>query len=65
MARPKKEPAETRGRDLTIPVTEDERQCIKQGASAAGMDMATWARPILLRAAKIEMAKSNGPKSDK
>ena len=51
MARPKKKPADRRGRDLTIPVTEAERTCIKQGAAVVGMDMATWARPILLESA--------------
>jgi len=40
MARPEKEPTERRDRDLTIPVTEMERDCIKAGARATGMDMA-------------------------
>jgi hypothetical protein len=64
MARPKKAPGETRGRDLTIPVTEVERECVNNGAFAAGMDMATWARPILLSAAKREIAKTKGKKID-
>jgi hypothetical protein len=64
MARPKKAPSEKRARDLTIPATEEERQCVNQGASAAGMDMATWARPILLAAAKREIAKAKGKKAE-
>jgi hypothetical protein len=57
MARPKKSPEDRKGKDLRIPVTESERLTVNQGAAAAGMDMATWARPILLQAARKELAK--------
>jgi len=40
-----------------IPVTEAQRELVNTGAAAAGQDMATWARPILLAAAKRELAR--------
>ena len=57
MARPPKAPEDRKGKDLRIPVTVAEREIVNQGAVAAGADMATWARPILLREAKKELAK--------
>jgi hypothetical protein len=51
-------------RNLMIPVTAAQREAVNQGAAAAGMDMATWARPILLQAAKRELAKSKGKTSE-
>ena len=57
MARPPKNPATRKDKDLRIPVTGRQRELVSQGAAAAGLDMATWARPILLEAAKREVAK--------
>jgi hypothetical protein len=52
-------------RNLTIPVTAAAREIVNEGAVAAGMAMATWARPILLKAAKREIAKSKSARADK
>ncbi len=46
--------------DLRIPVSESQKALIQRGAVAAGLDMATWARPILLEAATREIAKAEG-----
>lgn len=64
MARPPKKPELRMDKNLMIPVTEAQRELVNQGATAAGQDMATWARPILLAAAKREIAKSKGGKAD-
>jgi hypothetical protein len=57
MARPPKKPELRMDRNLMIPVTAEQREAVNTGAAAAGQDMATWARPILLAAAKRELAK--------
>jgi len=57
MARPLKKPELRMDRNLMVPVTEAQRELVNTGAAAAGQDMATWARPILLAAAKRELAK--------
>jgi len=57
MARPPKKPELRMDRNLMIPVTVIQRELVNQGAAAAEKDMATWARPILLAAAKKEIAK--------
>jgi hypothetical protein len=63
MARPPKQTGQAKDKDLRIPVTVGDRDTVNQGAVAAGMDMATWARPILLAAAKRELAKARKTKS--
>ena len=65
MARPPKKPELRMDKNLMIPVTEDQRAFVNKGASVAGKDMATWARPILLQAAKRELAKHSDTKADK
>jgi hypothetical protein len=47
-----------------ISITASDREIVNRGAAAAGMDMATWARPILLAAAKRELAKHKGENAD-
>ena len=59
MARPPKNPDLRMNKDLRIPVTEAQRALVNRGAAEVGMDMAAWARPILLEAAKREIAKRN------
>ena len=53
--------------DLRVPVTRAQKDTIREAATAAGMDMAAWIRPILLKAATQETTKSKGKKrrSDK
>jgi hypothetical protein len=65
MARPPKKPDLRMDKDLRIPVTSDQRETVNRAAQAAGMDMAAWARPILLAAAKRESAKHSDTKTDK
>jgi hypothetical protein len=57
MARPKKDPSERKTTILRIPVTEDQKNLIMDAVSMNQIDMAAWARPILLRAAKQEISK--------
>lgn len=52
MARPKKEQSERKDVDLRVPVTEDQKELIVRAARMDGLDMAAWARPILLREAQ-------------
>ncbi len=62
MARPFKDPQLRMDTDLRIPVTAEQKTTIQGGAAVAGLDMAAWARPILLEAARQELAKSKGKK---
>jgi hypothetical protein len=52
MARPKKDKSDRKSSDLRIPLTEGQKELIVQAARLAGIDMAAWARPIILQAAK-------------
>jgi hypothetical protein len=52
MARPRKEKGERKDADLRIPLTKSQKEMIVQVALSEGIDMATWARPILIQAAK-------------
>ena len=52
MGRPPKNKAERKDVDLRIPVTADQKELILEAARAEGLDMAGWARPILLQAAR-------------
>lgn len=53
MARPKKDKKDRKDIDLRIPVTEDQKRLIVEAANLDGLDMAGWARTLLLRAAKL------------
>ena len=55
MARPKKADNERKTTDLRIPLTEAQKQMIVEVARKAGLDMAAWARPILLLAAEAQL----------
>ena len=57
MVRPKKDPSERKTFILRIPMTEDQRNLIVDAVSRNQIDMAAWARPILLKAAKLEISK--------
>ena len=50
--RPHKNETDRKSLDLRIPVTAEQKDTISQAAKASGDDMAAWARPILLDAAK-------------
>jgi hypothetical protein len=56
MGRHKKPKSERKDADLRIPVTTGQKETVLQAAKLAGVDMATWARPILLQAAQAALA---------
>lgn len=62
MARPKKNPDAIMGSDLRIPVTADQRAIIRKANELIGVDMAAWARPILLSAAEDILAQKQARK---
>jgi hypothetical protein len=62
--RPPKENRDRKSVDLRIPVTEEQKAIIAEAVRAAGLDMAGWARPILLAAAE-ELAKKAGGRKGK
>jgi hypothetical protein len=46
--------------ELRIPLTGDQKSLIRQAADGLQVDMAAWARPILLDAAKRQLLDSKG-----
>jgi len=50
--RPRKPRIDRKDADLRIPVTAAQKEAVLRAAKAAGVDMAAWARPILLHAAQ-------------
>ena len=62
MARPPKDPSDRKSADLRIPVTEEQKDLIAKAAAAMQSDVATWIRPILLEAARMQLSKRRMPK---
>ncbi len=58
MGRPPKNKAERKDVDLRVPVTAAQKARIVEAVSLDGLDMAEWARAILLRAAENRLAKA-------
>lgn len=54
VGRPKKDPSTVKNVDLRIPVTDEQKKLVTEAASAAGQDMAAWAREKLITAALSE-----------
>jgi hypothetical protein len=52
MARPKKPPEERKTASMKIPLADDEKGLIQAAARATSEKPVTWAREVLLRAAK-------------
>jgi uncharacterized protein (DUF1778 family) len=52
MARPPKDVADRKDVDLRIPVTAEQKRLVSQAATLEGLDMAAWARQILVREAQ-------------
>jgi uncharacterized protein (DUF1778 family) len=52
VGRPPKEKGSRKDVDLRIPVTADQKELVAEAAKVMGMDMAAWARPILIDAAQ-------------
>jgi len=63
MVRPPKAPELRKDAQLRIPVTEAEKQLVTEAAKAAGLDMAPWARGVLLREAERRTVASTGKKA--
>jgi hypothetical protein len=55
MARPRKDKSERTDVDLRVPLTESQKELIARAARQDGVDMAAWARPILLQAARARL----------
>lgn len=52
MARPPKDEKERKSVDLRIPLTSNQKDMVAEATRILGVDMAAWARPILLREAQ-------------
>lgn len=63
MARPIKAKTERKDVDLRIPVTAEQKDAVNQAMRIIGMDMAAWARPILLREAQSIVVKNGSRKT--
>jgi hypothetical protein len=60
MGRPRKNPGERKDDDLRIPMTTDQKRLVAEAAQLDHMDMAAWARPILIRMAESRIAEARG-----
>jgi hypothetical protein len=57
MARPFKKPEDRKNVDLRIPVTAEQKRLIMDAVALDDVDMAAWARTILLAAARRRLEK--------
>ena len=55
--RPPKDKSQRKDVDLRIPVTADQKARIHEAVALDGLDMAEWARGILIRAAENRILK--------
>jgi hypothetical protein len=55
MARPLKPKSERKDSDLRIPVTAQQKDVVLRAAKSANLDMAAWARAILLKEAQKQI----------
>jgi uncharacterized protein (DUF1778 family) len=60
MARPPKDTADRKNVDLRIPVTAEQKRLVSQAATLEGLDMAAWARQILVREAQRRLRREAG-----
>ena len=63
MARPKKDKRLLMDVDLRIPVTAEQKRQVVKAAKLDGYDLASWVRPIIIRAAQERLghgSKANG-----
>jgi len=59
MARPPKDKKDRKDVDLRIPVTAEQKKIIVEAAGLDQMDMAGWARMLLLKAANQRIKKED------
>jgi hypothetical protein len=57
MGRPPKDKADRKDVDLRVPVTAAQKARIMEAVALDGLDMAEWARALLIRAAENRLAK--------
>jgi hypothetical protein len=57
MGRPPKKEADRKDVDLRIPVTAAQKARVMEAVALDGLDMAEWARAVLLKAAENRLAK--------
>jgi hypothetical protein len=62
MPRPRKDKSELKDVDLRIPVTAEQKALIGEAVRLEGTDMAAWARPILLEAARERVERAGTAK---
>jgi hypothetical protein len=62
MGRPPKDKALLLSQSMRITLTAEQKQLIERAAKSAGVDMAAWARPILVQAAKAHLGDTIGHK---
>jgi uncharacterized protein (DUF1778 family) len=60
MARPPKRAEDRKNVDLRIPVTQAQKDLIMQAAGLDQLDMAEWARSLLLKAATQRLKREEG-----
>jgi predicted glycosyltransferase len=58
MARPPKNIADRKDVDLRIPVTAEQKEQVLSAARMEGLEMAAWARPILIKAAQNRLKRT-------
>jgi hypothetical protein len=61
LGRPALPEEEVRKALIGVRVREDERDLVRRAADAAGKSMSDWAREILVREARKQAPKGNGP----
>jgi hypothetical protein len=64
MARPFKDKKDRKDVDLRIPVTADQKLRVMEAARLDQLDMAEWARALLLRAADQRLKKEEARKEE-
>lgn len=58
--RPPKRPEDRRTADIKIPLSDSEKELIRQAAEIDEQKHVTWARGVLLEAAKRQIEKNGG-----
>jgi hypothetical protein len=61
--RPPKTEEQRKDVDLRIPVTATQKELVAEAARLEGIDMAAWARPILLTAAQAALKSNKKPRN--
>jgi uncharacterized protein (DUF1778 family) len=57
--RPPKAEGQVKSKDLRIPISEEQKAIIAEAMALSGQEMAGWARPLLIAAAKTIISEAN------